>query len=117
MDGTESPLNGKGEAAGEPAASLSVVGGAVVAAAVFAVAFPVAVPGSKLGSGEGNPGEHLAGILGAAAGGFAAFLGRNGVLHYRDHQLSVPFQADDGELAQCDEESFPVAGENKFLIK
>lgn len=67
---------------------------------------------------EGNPAEHLAGILGAAApGSVAAFLGGDGVIQHGDHQLSVPLQSNDGELSQCDKQSPLSAGKHQFLIK
>jgi len=94
-----------------------VIGGAVIAAGVVAVGFLIAVSGSELGGGEGDPGEHLAGILGAAARILTAFFGGDGVIHYRDYQLGIPFQTNDGELAQGDEEPPPVAGEDQFLVE
>ena len=88
-----------------------------MAAGIVAVGFFIAVSGGELGGGEGDPGEHLAGIFGAATGVFTAFLGGNGVFHHRDHQLGIPLQADDGELTQSDKQTAAVAGEDQFFIK
>ena len=71
----------------------------------------------KLGSGEGDPGEHFAGILSAAAGGIAAFLGGDGVIQNRNHQLGIPLQPNDGELPQGHEQPATVTGHHQFVIK
>ena len=84
-------------------------------AAVVSAAIAV-VRGELLGR-EGNPAEHFAGILGAAAAGLAAFLHRDGVVQYRDHQLGIPLQPDDGELPQGDEQPPLAAGEHQLLVK
>ena len=59
----------------------------------------VAATGDKLAFREGNPAEHLAGVL-PAAWAVAALLGGNAVIQHRHQQLSIPLQPDDGELAQ-----------------
>lgn len=91
----------------------------VLSAALAAVvASFVAVVGRKLFGGEGNPAEHLAGILGAAApGGVAALLGGNGVVQHRDHQLGVPLQPDNGELSQGDKQPPLPAREHQLLVE
>lgn len=90
----------------------------LVSAAIAAVArTAVAVVRGELLSREGDPAEHFAGILGAAAAGLAAFLHRNGVVQHRDHQLGVPLQPDNGELSQGDEQPPLAAGEHQLLVK
>lgn len=54
--------------------------------------------GEELLHGKGNVLEQLAGIVAAAAAG--ALLVGQAVVVYRDEELAVPLQADDGELAQ-----------------
>ena len=65
---------------------------------------------------EGDPGEHLAGIFGAA-GIVTAFLCGQTVIQHRHDQLSGAFQTDDGELPQCYEEPAAVAGQYQLLIE
>ena len=65
---------------------------------------------------EGNPGEHLAGILGAADG-IAAILGGNGVVKNRHDQLSIPLQPDDGELTQGHVQPLLIPGEHQVLVE
>ena len=55
----------------------------------------------ELLGGEGDPGEHFAGVFRSGAGGVAAFFGGYGVIQHRHDELGVPLQADDGELPQC----------------
>ena len=69
----------------------------------------------KLLGGEGDPGEHLAGILRRGAGGVTAFLGGHGVIENGDDELGVPLQPDDGELAQCHIKP-PLAGVHHQLV-
>ena len=67
------------------------LGGAGAAVILFAVA----ASGGELVGGEGDAAEHLAGVLGAA-GGVAAFLCGDAVVHHRYNELGVPLQSDDG---------------------
>ena len=89
-----------------------------ISAVIFAGTIIVAAGGGELLSGEGDPGEELAGILRtAAAGGIAAFLGGDGVIQHRHDQLGIPLQTDDGELAQCDEQTALIAGDHQVLVE
>jgi len=88
----------------------------VAIAVVLGLCLTVAAFGGKLGGREGNPGEHLAGVFGAA-GRIAAFLGGDTVVQYRHHKLGIPFQTDDRELAQSNKQSAVFAGKYQFVIK
>ena len=76
----------------------------------------VTVSGREFFGREGDPAEHLAGIL-TAAGAVAAFFGGNGVVQNGDNELCVPFQTDDGELPQGYEQPPPLPGEYQLIIK
>ena len=77
----------------------------------------IAAGGGELPGGEGDPAEHLAGILCRSAGAVAAFLGGQGVVENGDNELSIPFQPDDGELPQSHEEPPMSGGEDQFILK
>jgi hypothetical protein len=76
----------------------------------------IAGVGSKFSGGEWNFTEHFTGVL-CAAGTFTAFLAGNAVLHNRHYQLGIPFQANNGELTQCDEKPTAISGQNQFFIE
>jgi hypothetical protein len=97
-----------------PAACFLAILSAGLIAAFLGIA--VAVPGGEFGCGKGDSAEHFTGIFGAA-GGFAAILGGDAVLQYRHHQLGIPLQTDDGELAQSHKQSAFVTGEYQLLVK
>lgn len=65
---------------------------------------------------EGNSGEYLAGILGAA-GIVAAFLDGDAVVQHGHDKLCIPLQTNNGELAQGDEHPLPISGEHQILIE
>ena len=69
-----------------------------------------------MGGGEGDAAEHFAGVFGAA-GVVAAFLGGHGVFHHRHHQLGVPFQTDDGKLAQGHEQTAAITVNHQLLLE
>ena len=66
--------------------------------------------------GEGDPGEHFAGIL-CQPRIVAAFLGGQGVIQHRNHQLGIPLQTDDGELAQGHIEPPVIPVQHQRLVK
>ena len=85
-------------------------------AAVFMV-LVVTARGGELAGGEGDPAEHLAGILRRGAGGVAALLGGQGVVKDGYDELGVPLQADDGELPQGHIQP-PLGGaQHQILVK
>lgn len=76
----------------------------------------IAVSGRKLSRGEGNLGEHFAGILcGTAA--VRTFLAGNAVGKNRYYQLSIPLQADDRELPQSYIESSALIAHTEILVE
>ena len=88
------------------------LGGAGAAVILFAVA----ASGGELVGGEGDAAEHLAGVLGAA-GGVAAFLCGDAVVHHRYNELGVPLQSDDGELPQRHKQPPAVILQSQILVK
>ena len=77
----------------------------------------IAPRGGELLGGEGDPGEHFAGVFRGGAGGVAAFLGGHGVIENGDDELGVPLQPDDGELAQGHIEP-PLGGiHHQFIVE
>ena len=76
----------------------------------------VAAGGRELPGGEGDPGEHLAGIF-RKTGIVTAFLGRDGIFQNRYNQLGIPFQTNDGKLAQGHIEPPMVAVRYQFLVE
>ena len=100
-----------------PAGLLLIVVVAAAVVVVIVVSAPaVTAGGGELPGGEGDAAEQLAGILGAA-GIVGAFLGGDGVIQHRNDQLSVPLQADDGELAQRDVQPAAVAGQYQLVVE
>ena len=87
--------------------------GLVIAVTVTGI---ITACGMELGGGEGNPAEHLAGIL-RAAGAFATFLAGDAVIQNRYHKLCIPFKTDNGELPQGDKQAAPLPGENQLFVK
>ena len=84
---------------------------------VAAVVVTVASRGSELFGGEGDSGEHFAGIFRCGTGGVAAFLGGQSVVENGHDELCVPFQPDDGELAQGHIQPPPGGCEDQILVK
>lgn len=80
------------------------------------VTVTVTACGCELCSGEGNTAEHFTGIL-CAAGSITAFLGGNCIIQYRNNELRIPFQTDDGKLSQRYEEPTAFSGNDQFIIK
>ena len=70
----------------------------------------------ELGGREGDPAEHLAGVL-RTTGIIATFLGGDAVIHHRNDQLGIPLQTNDGELAQGHKESSAIRAGAQLLIK
>ena len=83
------------------------LGGGIAAFVPFGLV--VAAPGGKLTYREGNLGEQLAGVFGAA-GIVAAFLGGYAVIQHWDDNLGIPLQSDDRELPQGHKQPPPVPG-------
>ena len=79
-------------------------------------AFAFAICGGELSSREGDPGENLTRIFGAA-GIVTALLGGNGIIQHRHDDLGVPLQPDDGELPQRHQQSALFAAENQLVVK
>ena len=76
----------------------------------------VTAGGRELPGGEGDPGEHLAGIF-RKSGVVAAFLGGDGVFQNRHHQLGIPLQPNDGKLTQGHIEPPMVTVWYQFLVE
>ena len=89
---------------------------AVILNSVIVTAAIVTAAGGELPCGEGDPGEHLAGIF-CTAGSVAAFFSGDGVVHHRHDQLGIPLQTDNGELTQGHIESAAFAGDDQIVIK
>ena len=85
-------------------------------AAGFFPAAVVAACGCKLPGGEGDPGEHLAGIF-RKAWIVAAFLGGDGVIQNRYDQLGIPLQPDDGKLAQSHIEPAVIPTQSRRFVE
>ena len=77
---------------------------------VIAAVFVVAAGGGEFLGGEGDTAEHFTGVF-PGAGVVAAFLAGDGVIQHRHHQLGIPFQPDNGELAQGHEQLPLASGE------
>ena len=76
----------------------------------------IAVSGRELCHGKRNLREHLTGILGGTAAVRALFAG-DAVCQDRNDQLGIPFQADDGKLAQGNIELSVFTAHTKIFIE
>ena len=88
----------------------------IAVAAIVIPAVSITACGCELPGGEGDAGEHFAGIF-RKPWVVAAFLGWDGVIQHRYDQLGITLQTNDGKLAQSHIEPPVVAIQGQRFVE